>query len=607
VNRYYLILAFDLRETRGARIDSLAKGIRVHEANQLIFIGALLFVLAVLLSAWAFRVGAPLLLVFLAIGILAGEDGPGGIRFDDFYVTYIVGNLALAVILFDGGLRTRYASFSMGFRPALSLSTLGVVITAGITGTIAASALGLDLLQGLLVGAIVGSTDAAAVFSLLRNQGLALNRRVATVLEIESGSNDPMAIFLTVALVALLATGAAPSWQLGAFFVQQMGLGLLAGYLGGRALAWTIDHIRLAEGLYPLLALAGGLIIFGTTVLADGSGFLAIYVAGIVLGNRRTHAAQDILSVHDGLAWLAQIVMFLVLGLLATPSRLVEIAPGALAVAAGMILVARPLAVWVSLLLYRASVQEKLLISWVGLRGAVPIVLALFPLMAGIDQARLYFDVAFFVVLISLLVQGWTIAPFARWLGLQVPPVYEPRQRTELDIGGRKGYELVGYVVPPSSPAAGAIASELPLAPGERVVAVLGPNDAKDPPSSARIEPGDAVYLVVPSEDVERISAILAAKPLAPSLAERRFYGDFALSPQARLGDVCAAYGVKAPEALADLSVAEVIRQRFKGVPVVGDRVVLGGIELVVREAQDNVVTRVGLVFTDVPPPRDSG
>lgn len=579
----------------------------MHEANQLIFIGALLFVLAVLLSAWAFRVGAPLLLVFLVIGMLAGEDGPGGIRFDDFYITYIVGNLALAVILFDGGLRTRYSSFSLGLRPALSLSTLGVVITAGITGMIAAWALELNLLQGLLLGAIIGSTDAAAVFSLLRNQGLALNRRVAAVLEIESGSNDPMAIFLTVALVALLASGSPMSWQVGTFFVQQMGLGLLAGYAGGQGLAFTIDRIRLAEGLYPLLALAGGLIIFGTTAFVGGSGFLAIYVAGIVLGNRRTHAAQDILSVHDGLAWLAQIVMFLVLGLLATPSRLVEIAPAALAVAAGMILVARPLAVWVSLLLYRASVQEKLLISWVGLRGAVPIVLALFPLMAGIDQAHLYFDVAFFVVLVSLLSQGWTIAPLARWLELQVPPVYEPRQRIELDIGGRKGYELVGYVVPRSSPAAGATAAELPLEPGERVVAVLGASGLKDPPDSTRIEPGDAVYVVVRSEDVDRISAVLAAKPLAQPLIERRFFGAFTLSPEARLGEVCAAYGVDAPEGLAASSIAEVIRQRFKGVPVVGDRIALGGIELVVRETSGDAVTKVGLAFRDPGEPPVTG
>jgi potassium/hydrogen antiporter len=470
-------------------------------------------------------------------------------------------------------------------------------VTAGITGFAATWVLGLSPWQGLLVGAIVGSTDAAAVFSLLRSQGLALKQRVATVLEIESGSNDPMAIFLTIALVELLASGEPASWRIGTFFVQQMGLGLLVGYAGGRALAWTINRIRLAEGLYPLLALAGGLIIFGTTAVADGSGFLAIYVAGIVVGNRKVHALQDTLSVHDGLAWLAQIVMFLVLGLLATPSRLVEVAPAALVVAAAMILLARPAAVWVSLLAYRASAAEKLFISWVGLRGAVPIVLALFPLMAGIDRALLYFDVAFFVVLISLVVQGWTIRPLARRLGLEVPPVFEPRQRLELDIGGSKDYELVGYAVPKWSPAMGARSSELNLAPGERVVAVFRADRLQEPPDMAQLEAGDVIYLLARSGDVERISAIFAARPLPEPLAERRFFGDFALDPAARLADVCAAYGVQAPEALAALSLREVIERRYKGVPVVGDRVVLGGIELVVRATEGRAVTKVGLVF----------
>jgi cell volume regulation protein A len=571
----------------------------VEDANQFIFVGALLFVTAVLLSAWAYRIGAPLLLVFLALGMLAGEDGPGGIRFDDFRTTYLVGNLCLAVILFDGGLRTRLAGFALGFRPALSLSTVGVVVTAIITGLFAAWALGMSLLQGLLLGAIVGSTDAAAVFSVLRKQGIALKKRVATLLEIESGSNDPMAVFLTVVLVELLASGAPLSWHIVPYFVQQMGLGLLAGYAGGRVLAATINRIRLAEGLYPLLALAGALGIFGTTALADGSGFLAIYVAGIVVGNRKVHATQDILSVHDGLAWLAQIVMFLVLGLLATPSRLVSIAPAALAVAAGMIFVARPAAVWISLFLYRAAPAEKLFVSWVGLRGAVPIVLALFPLMAGIEKAWLYFDVAFFVVLISLLSQGWTIAPLARRLKLEMPPVFEARQRLDLDIGGSKGYEVVGYAVPERSPAAGIRAADLDLRPDERIVAVFGPDRRKEPIEEARIEPGDVIYLLARSDDVDRISGLFAARQLPDLLDERRFFGVFALDPAARLADVCAAYGVPPPPALAGRSLRDIIAHHYKGVPVEGDRVVLDGIELVVRETDGGRITKVGLVIRE--------
>ncbi|MBE7421155.1 MAG: potassium/proton antiporter [Zoogloeaceae bacterium] len=577
----------------------------MQAANELLFVGALLFVAAVLVSAWAFRVGAPLLLVFLVVGMLAGEEGPGGIRFDDFRATYIVGNIALAVILFDGGLRTRVTSFTLGFRPAMSLATLGVLVTAAITGAIAAWALDLSLLQGLLVGAIVGSTDAAAVFSLLRNQGIGLKQRVATVLEIESGSNDPMAIFLTVALVALLASGEAPSWQIGVFFAQQMGIGLLAGYAGGRLLAWGINRIRLAEGLYPLLALAGGLFVFGATAYAGGSGFLAIYVAGIVLGNRPVHALQDILSVHDGLAWLAQIVMFLVLGLLATPSELLAVAPAALLVATGMILVARPVAVWLSLLLYRAPVAEKLFISWVGLRGAVPVVLALFPLMAGLEQAYLYFNVAFFVVLVSLVCQGWTITPLARLLKLELPPAFEARQRVALDIGGDKGFELVGYQVPEWSPLNGAGADELDLAPGERIVAAFRGDQPLEPPEAARFAGGDIVYLLARSGNVDAVSRRFAARPLPEPLLERRFFGDFALDPQARLADVCLAYGIQPPADLADLSLAEVIVRRFKGVPVVGDRVTLEGIDLVVRQTDGKSIAKVGLVLHPPPANKD--
>ena len=578
----------------------------MQAANELLFIGAVIFVAAVLVSAWAFRFGAPLLLVFLVVGMLAGEDGPGGIRFDDYRATYLVGNLALAVILFDGGLRTRVTSFTLGFRPAMSLATLGVVVTAAITGAIAAWALGLSLLQGLLVGAIVGSTDAAAVFSLLRNQGIGLKQRVATVLEIESGSNDPMAIFLTVALVTLLASGDAPSWQIGVFFVQQMGIGLLGGVLGGRLLAWLVNRIRLAEGLYPLLALAGGLFLFGLVGQAGGSGFLAIYAAGIVFGNRPVHAREDILGVHDGLAWLAQIVMFLVLGLLAAPSALVAVAPAALLVSAGMMFVARPLAVWLSLLAHRAPFAEKLFISWVGLRGAVPVVLALFPLMGGLAHAQLYFNVAFFVVLTSLVFQGWTIAPLARLLKLELPPVFAARQRVALDIGGSTGFELVGYQVPPGSRLDGADADELNLAEDERLVAAFRGERTFVPDAAARLAGGDLVYLLVRSENVDAVSGRFAAGPLPEPLAERRFFGDFGLDPAARLADVCLAYGVAPPADLADLSLAEVIARRCKGVPVVGDRVTLGDIDLVVRETAGKSIARVGLVLHP-PPARADG
>ena len=295
--------------------------------NLAILVAAALLLVSIVVSDISSRLGAPLLLVFLVLGMLAGEDGPGGIRFDDFETAYVIGTLALAVIIFDGGLRTSRDTFRVALWPAVSLATVGVLVTAGLVGLLAAWVLGLALLEGMLLGAIVGSTDAAAVFALLRTQGAALKRRVASTLEIESGSNDPMAVFLTVAILELLAagkTGLEASTALS--FVMQFAIGALLGVTGGRLLVWLINRLRLISGLYPLLAAAGGILIFAVAAQLGGSGFLAIYLAGPVLGNSRLQARQTILRVHDGLAWLSQIVMFLILGLLLTPSQLVGIA-----------------------------------------------------------------------------------------------------------------------------------------------------------------------------------------------------------------------------------------------------------------------------------------
>jgi cell volume regulation protein A len=569
----------------------------VDLANQLIFVAALLFLASILASAGAARIGAPLLLVLLVLGMLAGEDGPGGIRFDDYRATYIVGSIALAVILFDGGLRTDLASSRAGVRPALALATLGVVITAGLTGAFAAWALGLDPMHGLLIGAIVGSTDAAAVFALLHSHGMQLKRRVAATLEIESGSNDPMAIFLTIVLVDLLARGASPSWSLAWMFLQQMGLGLALGLTGGRAIAWLVNRLVLAPGLYPLLALAGGLFVFAGTAMLGGSGFLAIYVAGLVLGNRRLHSANDILRVHDGIAWIGQITMFLVLGLLVTPSELIKLAPAALGIAAVLMLVARPLAVWLSLLPFRFPRGETLFICWVGLRGAVPVVLALFPLMAGLEQARLYFNVAFFVVLISLTVQGWTVAPLARRLRLELPPTADPAQRIELELAHASGEELLAFQVSAGSRAAGSRLESLPLPKGARIAAVVRAGVLRDPGRVQALLPGDAVYVFMRGADIAEFGHAFTAEPHAERLRERAYFGDFVLDAQARLSDVCAIYGVAPPAGLEHATLREAMSARFKGRPVVGDRVDLGEIELVVREVSGAQVSRVGLVI----------
>ena len=564
--------------------------------TQFILLGAVFLLASIIMSAAVSRVGAPLLLVFLVLGMLAGEEGPGGIRFDNVQAAHLVGTIALAIILFDGGLRTRAETFRVGLWPAVSLATVGVVITAAITGVFAAWAFQLSWLQGLLIGAIVGSTDAAAVFSLLHVRGMELKQRVAATLEIESGMNDPTAVFLTISLIGLLSTGHAEVkgailWD----FAKQMTIGAVGGVATGYALAWLINRLNLVSGLYPLLAMAGGLATFGAATVLGGSGFLAIYLTGLVLGNHRLHSAQNILRVHDGLAWLAQIIMFLVLGLLVTPSALLDHAWLALAVALVLMLVARPVAVLISLLPFRFPRREQAYISWVGLRGAVPIILALFPLLAGLEHAQLYFNTAFFVVLVSLLVQGWTVAQVAYWLDLQVPASRGPVQRVNLDVPGQFEQEFVGYRVTAEAAAVGQSPRELYLPEGARVLTVIRGERNVPVDQVETLQPDDYVYLVAPGRAVGALDNLFAAMPQPDYLEEHHFFGDFALKGDARLGDVSAAYGFEIDPAIASRTLAEHLAQVFKRRPVVGDRHRFGNVEFVVREMQHGVITLVGL------------
>ncbi|MGY3455124.1 NhaP-type Na+/H+ and K+/H+ antiporter [Bradyrhizobium sp. LM3.4] len=372
-----------------------------------ILLGAVLVLAGILSSLLALRFGAPLLLVFLAIGMLAGDSGPGQLQFDDVRTTYLVGSVALALILFDGGLKTRFASIRTVLAPSVVLATVGVLLTALITAPFAKYALDLNWTESLLVGAVVASTDAAAVFLLVHTQGLRLRPRVGATLEVESGTNDPFAIFLTLMLVEYISLGTGTAGHVMMEFLLEAVLGAVVGFLGGRLVVVALNQVALPQGLHAPFVTTAALVIFGGSQIMHASGFLAVYLAGIIIGNRPTRAHNSVVAFLDAATWLAQIVMFVLLGLLVSPSRLGASVLPAVGIAFVLMLVARPIAVFVCLAPFRFNWREKIFIAWTGLRGAVAIFLASIPMLVGLTKAYLYFDVAFVVVIISLLLQGW--------------------------------------------------------------------------------------------------------------------------------------------------------------------------------------------------------
>ncbi len=470
----------------------------------LILIGSVLLLLGIISSKFSSRMGMPVLVMFLGLGMLAGSEGIGGIAFEDYYLSYSIGTFSLAIILFSGGLSTPLHAVREAWKPASILATVGVLITAIITGVAASWILKIDLKQGLLLGSIVGSTDAAAVFSILRTGGVHLRRRLSDTLEVESGSNDPMAIFMTVGLIQIL-TGKVESFAgLIGLLVSQMGIGLCAGIILGYIAVWVIRNIHLdTAGLYPVLATAFGLLSFGLAADLGGSGFLAVYVTGMLIGNKKVVFQRGIEMFNDAAAWMAQITMFIVLGLLSFPSRLLAVWLPGLAIAAVLLVFARPIAVFLCLCRSRFSIREQVFLSWVGLKGAVPITLAIFPLLSNlestvkIDSAKIIFDVVFFVVLVSAVLQGWSLPWVARKLGLETPAKKE--SAITLEISSLKDVEgdIVDYFVDSECRVAGKMIRELAL-PEEVVVALLVRNQKiKLPKGSSRIEAGDHVIVVL--------------------------------------------------------------------------------------------------------------
>ncbi len=551
--------------------------------NEALLAAGLLLFIAILLSALSQRFGVPALLVFLAVGLFATElpGAPAGLI--DPQTAALVGNLALAVILLDGGLRTRMTTFRLVAAPALVLASAGVLLTAALIGALAVLLLGFDWRYGLLLGAIVGSTDAAAVFALLRTGGLRLNERVGATLEVESGINDPMAVFLTVAFIELIRlpdSGLAP---LASMFLMQLGVGVACGWLLGRLLAELVARVRVTEGLYTLLIQSGGLAIFSATNLLQGSGFLAIFVAGMIIARRRVHVTEDVLRVSDGLAWLAQAGMFLILGLFAEVKELLVVAPAALAIGIGLIVLARPLAVAAVLGPFGYAFREVAFIGWVGLRGAVPIVLALFPLMAGIADAGLLFHITFFTVLLSLLLQGATLPLSARLAGVTVPASSTILASESIE-GSRQPYVMVQLRVLPNARIAGQPLDQVTFPADARIVEVVREGQAA---TVGSLQAGDVVAMLAIDDAVAELEELFAPAPAVP---------EFSLDAQTHLGDLRDYYGFEIPaDATAAETVGAFLHARQRGRPAVGDRIQVGRVILSVRRGSGGEIRRVGL------------
>lgn len=478
-----------------------------------IFIGAgIVVLLSVFASRASERYGIPALLLFLFLGMLAGSEGPGGIYFDNAAVAQALGVTALALILYSGGLDTNWSEVRSISLIGLVLSTVGVAITAGVIGVVASYLLGFTFREGLLLGSIISSTDAAAVFSILRSRNIGLPSRVKNLLELESGSNDPMAVFLTVALIGLLRQEGNAFALLAGMFLQQMVLGALLGFALGYALVWLVNHVGLeTEGLYPVLTLSSVLLIYGTTAYLGGNGFLATYVAGLVMGNRSFVHKRSLLRFHDAVAWLMQIVMFLILGLLAFPSELVPVIGSGLLLSGLLILVARPIAIFLCLVRSRFNIRERALIAWVGLRGAVPIILATFPLLADVPNAGLIFNLVFFIVLTSVLLQGTSIPLVVQWLGLATSQRSRPRFPLEFEEREGADATLMDFIIPYHSPAVGKPLMGLGL-PHESVITLIIRGDKYVVPTgTTMLESGDVLLVLLKKESIAGVNRILSA------------------------------------------------------------------------------------------------
>ncbi len=475
----------------------------------ILLISGILVIVAVILSKASSWLGIPALLFFLGLGMLSGSEGIGGIYFNDPWIAQFLGSVALAYILFSGGLDTRWSDVKSVVKPAMTLATLGVLMTALILGYFVHILLKIPLLEGLLLGSIVSSTDAAAVFAILRNREIHLQGKLEPLLEFESGSNDPMAVLLTIGFTGLIMHGNQSILELGQFFLVQMGLGAALGILSAKFFVWFINRLNLKiEGLYTVFSIAIVALIFGLTNVIGGNGFLAVYLAGILMGNKNFIHKRTLRKFHDGLAWLMQIMMFLTLGLLVFPSEVISITGVGLLISVFLIVVARPISVMVCLVKSNFNFREKLMIAWVGLRGSVPIILATFPLLAGVEHARLIFNIVFFVVITSSLIQGSSITPVSKWLDVQDKTPKKKNRTLPQDIELTSDGALTIFEVHCGAGACGQKIMDLDI-PAEVLIILIERDHAYIiPRGDLTIEDGDRLHILLYPDMYNRVEKI---------------------------------------------------------------------------------------------------
>ena len=470
----------------------------------LVVLGVLVGVSA-LTSRASRSIGLPVALVFLAIGMAAGAEGIGGITFHDYGFAFRIGTVALVLILWEGGLSTSLDAFKVGLGPASVLATFGVVGTAALVG-VAAWLFGLAWPEALLLGAVVSSTDAAAVLSVLRGSGVKLKRRVGVTLELESGLNDPVAVILTVALSQALSSGEPPGLGLLVESVVQVVVGAAFGLGIGFAGKMLLQRTRVAAGgLYPVLTLALALVAYGAPTLLDGSGFLSVYVAGVIVGNGALPFRSGILRVHDSIAWLGQVTMFLLLGLLVSPSHLLDVRFTGLGIALVLAFVARPIVVWLCLAPFRFAGKEVAYVAWVGLRGAVPIILAMFPVLAGANGAQRLFDIVFFVVVLNSIVPGMTVRSVTRWLGMDAGGA--PPAPASIDFNSSRviGGEVLSLYVSEGSPASDTTVGALRVPFGAAVMLLVRGEEPLPAAAAEVFRPGDHVFVYCPPHNARSV------------------------------------------------------------------------------------------------------